>query len=148
MVRLKKNLWMTVFALAALAAFFAPVADAGARLVAQLDEPFEINGTVYPAGKLSLERVRVVNPISTLNEIRVDGRTVGLYLARDRPDATTALRDELIFARRSDGRLVLDSVAFAGQPIRVLSDYHQDTGVPVWDTPPADSDRTLVAASQ
>ena len=74
-----------VVALAALVAMLAPVAvGANHRLVAQVEQPFEVNGQLYPAGELSVRQVHRVSPTSTLNEIRVGQERLGMLLAEER----------------------------------------------------------------
>jgi hypothetical protein len=121
MFKIPKTLWLTVVALAVLAGLLAPPTwAASARLVVHLNEPFEVNGHVYQPGRLSLQQVREYSPIATLNEIRVDGRSLGVVLAREETGAPQALRDEVIFQRNESGRLVLASVALKGEPVRKL----------------------------
>jgi len=121
MLKFPKTLWLMVIALAVLAGLLAPpVPAASPRLVVHLNEPFEVNGHVYQSGKLSLRQVREYSPIATLNEIRVDGHSLGVVLARDHGATTPAVRDELIFERNVNGRLVLASLALKGEPVRKL----------------------------
>jgi hypothetical protein len=125
MVKIRKELWWVVLGLAALCVGFTPdTPAANAHLVAQIGEPFEVAGAVYPAGgELSLRTVGDLSPVVTLHEIRVDGRSLGLLMARTRVDAVASRRDELIFKRATNGRLLLDSVAFAGEPLQVLHGF-------------------------
>jgi hypothetical protein len=117
----KKGSWLIVALLVALAAFAAPPASAaGLRLVAELDEPFEACGVLFPPGTVSLQQVNGFSPTSTLNEIRVDGRSLGLVLAREEASSYASPRNELIFERNESGRLVLAGVARKGEPVRRL----------------------------
>ena len=121
MTRPNRKLWWTVVVLAALAALFAPPAVAGDRLVAHLDEPFEIAGETFDGGTLSVRPVHIYSPVATLNEVCVDQRCLGLMVARERV-AEPATRDELIFTRAASGVLVLRGLALAGQPERDFLD--------------------------
>ena len=121
MLKFPKTLWLMVVALAVLAGLLAPpVAAASPRLVVHVNEPFEVNGHVYQPGKLSLQQVREYSPIATLNEIRVDGHSLGVVLARDQAGTAPAVRDELIFERNENGLLALASIALKGEPVRRL----------------------------
>jgi len=120
-MKLRKGTWMWVLGLALLAGLLAPPTPAaGPRLVVQVDEPFEVNGQLYSAGQLSLRELSEYSPVSTLNEIRVDGRSLGMVLARDEANPTKATRDFLIFERSRRGHLVLASIALKGHPVRRL----------------------------
>lgn len=120
-MKMRKELWLTVLALAAVAGLLAPDALAnGRRLVVQMDEPFEVSGQLYAAGELSICEVQAFNPIATLNEVRVDGQSLGILLARSEDTTRVARNDEVIFLRNADGHLVLTSVGLAGEPVRRL----------------------------
>jgi len=105
----------TVLALAALVALLAPQSPAGEpRLVARIDEPFEVNGTVFQSGTVSLRQVGAFTPTSTLNEVCVDNDCLGLLLARSTAPAGVADDDALLFERGSGGRLVLVGFDYRG----------------------------------
>jgi hypothetical protein len=115
------KLWLVVIALSVLAAVLAPpVSAAGRQLVVRVSEPFEVNGQLHPAGRLSLREVSEFSPVATLNEVRLDGRSLGVVFARVDADRTRAPRDEVIFERSERGHLVLASMALRGQPLRRL----------------------------
>ena len=125
MVRVTKKLWMIVLALAALAAVLSPATEAaGKRLVVDMEQPFEVLGQRYESGQLELREVRTYSPVATLNEIRVNGRSVGIFFGLE-GSTVEATRDELIFARSSDGVLVLESVAFSGERTRQIQTIGQ-----------------------
>src|SRR6185295_3979913 len=84
MFQVSKRSWLITAGLVLGAAALAPKSFAGGpRLVAQIDEPFEVNGQLFPAGKLSLREVSSYTPVSTLNELQVDGRCLGMVLAQE-----------------------------------------------------------------
>ena len=121
MPRVRKTLWMMVLALAGLVVLFAPEARAaGRRLVAQIEEPFVVNGQLFPPGELSVRELGEYSPVAKLDEVQVDGRTLGYVVAHELSDDRAADTDALIFARNQDGQLVLQSVAVAGEPTRKL----------------------------
>ncbi len=118
---MRKELWLTVLALALLAGLLAPDAFAeGRRLVVQMEESFEVSGQLYAGGELSLREVRSFSPIASLHEVRVNGRSLGILMARDDGRVLPAQRDAIIFERSRDGHLVLASVALTGEPVRRL----------------------------
>ncbi len=120
---MRKELWLTVLALAVLAGLLAPDALAeGRRLVVQMQVPFEVSGQLYAGGELSLCEVRAFSPVTTLHEVRIDGQSLGILMARDDGRLLLAQRDEVIFERSPAGHLVLTSVSLTGEPVRRLFD--------------------------
>ena len=89
-----KGLALVIVALAALVTLFAPSGMADERrLVVNLTEPFEINGELYPEGKVTVKSVRTYNPSSLLSEIWVGRECLGLFRAsRISGDASTQPR--------------------------------------------------------
>lgn len=121
MFRFGRGLWRSLAATAAAVVCLSPAATASSeRLVAQIDEPFEVAGQLYPAGQLSLKAVTALSPVATLNEVRIDGRSLGLMLAQESGGPAASSRDELTFRRAASGHLVLESFAIKGQPTRVF----------------------------
>ena len=117
MLRFNKQLWMIVLALTALVVLFAPTSQAASlRLVVQMDEPFEISGTLFPPGELSVRQLGDYNPVQSLNEIRVDGKIVGVVVGQRASSQAAVPRDSLIFRRSSRGHLELHSLALQGEP--------------------------------
>jgi hypothetical protein len=112
--------WLVVLALVAVVVWTTPDSMAGERLSVQVDEPFEINGELFPAGKLSLKQVRELTPVATLHELRVDGASIGLLLVRSAGSPAVARSNEFIFARSADGHLVLEALAVAGKPMGTI----------------------------
>jgi len=116
MPRFTKHLWMIVLALTALVVFLAPSSQAASpRLVVQMDESFEINGTLFPPGELSIRPLRDYNPVTTLHEIRVDGKIVGIVMGQRAPSLAAVPDDSLIFRRSTRGYLELHSIALKGE---------------------------------
>lgn len=116
------RLALIVATLAALVALTAPVAEAGgSRLTANIKEPFEINGTLYPAGSLSVKQIGDYTPTSSFNEIWVGDECLGLVLAANTPALAEEDGDSLFFQRAPLGHLVLTGFAFHGQRAQDLS---------------------------
>ena len=107
-----KGLALVIAALAVLVTLFAPsgVADER-RVVVSINEPFEINGQLYPAGEVTVKNVRTYNPSSLLSEIWVGRECLGVFRAsRISADAPTA-NHTVTFKRTAAGHLAL--VGFA-----------------------------------
>ena len=132
MFRVRKEMWMVIVALTLLVMVFAPnTRAAGQRLVAQVNEPFEVDGRIFPAGQLSVREVRDYSPVSSLNQLCVDGTCLSLWLARESKTAGVSSADELIFTRNDAGILVLVGMALAGEPTRELCSMQKaQTGRP------------------
>jgi len=103
-----KGLALVVAALAVLVTLFAPsgVADER-RLVVRVNEPFEINGQLYPEGKVAVKSVRTYNPSSILSEIWVGRECLGLFRASRISDDATTSASTLTFKRTAAGHLTL-----------------------------------------
>lgn len=99
----------------------AGVALAGERVVAQVDERFEVNGETFDAGRITLREMQPLSPVVMIHEVTIDGRSLGMVMSRAGEAGAEAERDELIFTRGAAGHLVLLGVAFAGEPQRWLT---------------------------
>jgi len=116
MPRVEPRLWMIVLALAAVVVLSAPDSHADShRLVVRMTEPFEVNGTLYPPGMLSVRHLGNYSPVTSLNEIRIDGQILGVVEGRRAVANVAAPNDSLIFRRDRTGRLALHSIALAGE---------------------------------
>ena len=114
---------LLVVGLCALCAFFAQSVDAaGLRIMVQISEPFEIDGELFPAGTVTVRELADYNPSSTINEVWVDNRCLGLLPALERPTGSLENVDSLIF-RRDRGHLILVGVSFRGGPVRDLYSF-------------------------
>jgi hypothetical protein len=150
MFKIRKELWAVVIALTAVVVCFTPDASAESdRLVAHVAEAYEVNGKVFPAGELSLKAIRDVSPVATLNEIRVNGQSVGMLLAQQVKGEATEHYDGLVFRRAAEGHLVLEAVAFEGEPLRMLLGYSADCGPKAqWCEQPVENRDVLMAATR
>ena len=121
MYKIQKKMWLVIAALAVLVTVFAPASEASCRkVVVQMDESFVVDGQLFPAGGLSLCPVREFSPVATLNEVRVDGRSLGVLMAHDGRDTAPSKQNQMIFERDVRGHLVLVSIALQGGPVRQL----------------------------
>lgn len=105
-----------VAALALAVMVFAPSLAESSRLTAQVDESFEIDGVVYPAGRLTVKAVRDYTPSSVLSEIWVGGECLGLFRATKVAPGAAGGSDALTFERSATGRLVLVGYSAGNRP--------------------------------
>ena len=91
----------------------------GPRLVAEVEESFEVNGKLYGPGKLTVRRVSNLNPSATLTEVWVDRECLGLFVASEIDESTEPDTGAFFFDRRTDGRL-----EFVGFAVRQGGDRH------------------------
>jgi hypothetical protein len=85
----------------------------GSRLVVAMDEPFEAGGQLHPAASLSLRPVHEFTPTTSLNEVWVGNRCLGLVAAVKSDDPRLeASRNSVLFERSPDGILVLRGFAY------------------------------------
>jgi hypothetical protein len=128
-------LGLIVFALAALAAVLAPSAAGGDhRLVAQVEEPFAVNGQIYPAGELAIRHVGQYSPTTTINQIWVEGQLLGLFLAEMLPDDPEIGHHSFHFDRDAESRLVLAGFAPSGERVREFYRFRTVTSGDRWTT--------------
>jgi hypothetical protein len=76
------------------------------RVVVTMEEPFSVQGRMYPGGRLTLRAIGDACPGTSLHEVALDGSTVGVLPAHregveGRPRATA------LFGRDVKGRLHL-----------------------------------------
>lgn len=109
-----KGLVLVIAGLAILVTVFAPsgVADER-RVVANVEEPFEINGRTYPAGEVSVKAVGAYNPSSLLSEVWVGRECLGVFPASRVSADTPTVSDSVTFKRTADGHLTLVGFASA-----------------------------------
>ena len=112
-----KGLAVVIVALAALVTLFAPsgLAD-DRRVVVNIDEPFEVNGQLYPAGKVTVKNVRTYNPSSLLSEIWVGRECLGVFRASRISTEPPTANATVTFNRTAAGHLTL--VGFASSETR------------------------------
>ena len=88
------------------------------RWVVDMAEPFEVDGTLYPAGSLTLKHVRALNPSASLSEVWVGERCLGLLRADRVAGAPAPTGDALTFERDARGHLVLVGYTSPGHGVR------------------------------
>jgi hypothetical protein len=130
-VKVKRKSLVWIAGLVAVVGWLAPAAARDPRVVVRMDEAFEVAGQVYPSGTLSVRQLYDYNPIATLNEVELNGRSIGMLLARDDARAEVAARDQLTFRRESDGHLVLTSIGLRGERARLLTPIPGATSIAI-----------------
>lgn len=133
----KLSWWVGVFVL--LAALAAPELAAGQHSVrATIPEPFEFNGEAFGPGTVTVREVSYYNPATTLNEIWVDARCLGLMLADVTGDAASpGADDRILFERSAAGNLVLVGFAYHDQPAAKFYGYETAATGGRWSSPAA-----------
>lgn len=107
-----KSLALVVVGLAFVVAMFAPSGAADERrVVVSIDEPFEVNGQIYPAGRVTVKSIRTYNPSSLLSEIWVGRDCLGVFRASRISDDAPTANHTVTFKRTAAGHLSL--VGFA-----------------------------------
>jgi len=91
---------------------------AGNRIVATLDEPFELDGRLFPAGAVGVRVVGSFTPTQTFNEVWVGNECLGRFLAVTAADYWGRADDALLLQRDPEGHLVLVGFALRGGETR------------------------------
>ncbi len=101
-----------------------------------IQEPFEFNGEAFGPGTVTVRELSYYNPGTTLNEIWVDGRCLGLMLADvSRSPSSRGAGDRIIFERSAVGHLVLVGFAYRDQPAREFYGYETAATGGRWSSP-------------
>lgn len=109
-LRARALVWIV---LSAVAGFASAALAAGPRLAVTVDEPFVIDGERFPAGELSLRPLRNFTPTTTLNEVWVGNRCLGVLMASRTDDRSReASSDAVLFGRDDSGQLVLRGFSY------------------------------------
>jgi hypothetical protein len=87
----------------------------GARIVATVEEPFEVDGRLFPAGAVTLREASRFSPTQTLNELWVGDECLGRLLAVPASDYWGRVEDALLFQRDPEGHLDLVGFALKGR---------------------------------
>jgi len=141
----KISWWVGVLVL--LAALAAPELNAAQHSVrATIPEPFEFNGEVFESSTVTVREVSQYNPGTTLNEIWVGKRCLGLMLADiSRSPSSRGTGNRMIFERSDAGHLVLVGFAYRDQPAREFYGYETAATGGRW-FPPAERTVERIAA--
>lgn len=131
----KLSWWIGVLVL--IATLAAPeIAAAQHSVNATITEPFEFNGEVFDSGKVTVRELSHYNPGTTLNEIWIDGRCLGLMLADvASSDARPESNDRILLERSAAGHLVLVGFAYHDQAAREFYGYEAAVSGGRWSAP-------------
>jgi hypothetical protein len=106
---------LLVSVLALLAAITAPGADAATQGIrARVEEPFEVQGRMFPPSDISIQELSDYNPTLSLNKVCVAGECLGLLLAETSKSEAADDEHALLFEREADGHLVLVGYSYRG----------------------------------
>ena len=86
----------------------------GHRLTFRVQESFRIGSVVYPAGSLHVREVRELNPVSTIQEMWIDGDRIGFQIVRRGFSEAPLSVPTAVFSRRRGEPLVLLGYAVPG----------------------------------
>lgn len=122
------NIVLMAALLAWLLAWAAPVMAAGPILAAHVDEPFEVNGEMYPAGKLHVKSLGNYSPTQRINELWLNDVCLGYLLARkSTAESNQDFTDSMFFTRSQEGHLILAGYTVANSGTKELFRYLQKT---------------------
>ena len=102
--------WFRILLIAGVVAVHIHVALAGTtpKLKIEADEPFVVDGRLYPAGTLSVRRAVRYSPVADIDELRIGTRSIGFAFARHDPaEGNDGGSSHVIFERNTEGRRVL-----------------------------------------
>jgi hypothetical protein len=103
--------------LALAATLLAPSAWAGeAQIRFEVPEPFRVGLHTYAAGVIAVHRVMSYNPTTSLLEVWVNGTCLGVMTALRSVSEEPPRRNEALFRRDDDGRLVMVGYRITGRP--------------------------------
>ncbi|MDH3627442.1 MAG: hypothetical protein OEV00_03135 [Acidobacteriota bacterium] len=152
-MRQKQTQWMALtvaaLSLAVVVGVTAPEAQAaGRRVVADMDQPFVINGQLFDTGRLSIQTISSYTPGTEMNELWVDNTCVGYLLSKSQ-DGELGARDRFLFDRQADGHVVLVGFQFRGESRQAIYKFRFAAAGGEWLPPgPQKSDTPIVMASR
>ena len=106
---------MLVLSLAAIVTLLAPSAHAADQLSVAVDEPFEIDGETFDPATVTLRHVQGFNPTAEFHEVWIDGKCLGVMIARSDASTDRAADNAMVFTRNADDRLVLVGMTLRGE---------------------------------
>lgn len=150
-MRQRLTLSVLAFALFAVALAFLATPEAVAashKVMARLEEPFEINGELYPGGQLAVRQLRSYNPSSTFVEVWVDDDCLGVLLAAGTSVGERNDESSLIFERGRRGHLVLVGFAYRGGAQHEFYQFRVDARGAHWVAPSEREEHNELIASR
>jgi hypothetical protein len=108
---LSSRWWFRALLIAGLVAAHIHAATAGTstpKLKIEANEPFVVDGRLYPAGTLSVRRAARYSPVLDIDELRLGTRSIGFALVRHDPvEWNDNVSNRVVFERNTEGQLVL-----------------------------------------
>jgi len=120
---------LVVLALCLVAAQGAAGAAKGVCVSAEIEESFRLpDGSVHPAGRLSLCHHSDYSPVASFHRSKVDGMTVSMHLSR-RGESELGDSDSpfIMFSREADGTLLLLGYAHSGRDKATVHAFPRNT---------------------
>jgi len=102
----------------------------------EVPEPFRVGAHAYSAGVIAVHSVMSYNPTTTLLEVWVNGDCLGIMTALRSVSEVPPRRDEALFRRDDDGRLVMVGYRITGRPTGTTFRFLDPTIPPVPDPGP------------
>jgi|GEM_PF-3475030 len=131
-----------------LSATITAAAGVEVSITVKVSEPFEVNGTLYPAGRLQLKSMRDYNPSQSINELWLNHECLGYFLARKGgEDPSLSRSDTMFFTRSPQGHLVLVGYMLTGQGSNKLFRYEDTGGKSHWAAPRNSEEPAFTTAS-
>jgi hypothetical protein len=128
----------TIRALTLTAALGATTAWAGDHQVRfDVPEPFRVGQHVYSAGTIAVHSIMSYTPNTSLLEVRVNGDLLGMVTANRSVSEVPPTRNEALFRRDDDGRLVMVGYRITGKPTGTTFRFQDPTVAPVAEPGPA-----------
>jgi len=100
-------------------------------------EPFRVGAHAYSAGVISVHSIMSYNPNTSLLEVRVNGDLLGMITANRSISEVPPQRNEALFRRDGDGRLVMVGYRITGKPTGTTYRFQDATIIPVAEPGPA-----------
>lgn len=127
---------LRAFALAAaLAAPAARAQDVQVRF--DVPEPFRVGTHSFSSGTITVHNVSLFNPTTSILEVWVNGDCLGMMTARRSVSEEPPRRNEALFRRDDDGRLVMVGYRLTGRPNGTTYRFQDAPGTTLPDSAPA-----------
>lgn len=128
----------TVRALAIVLTLASSAAWAGETQVRfDVPEPFRVGLHSYAAGTISVHSIMSYTPNTSLLEVWVNGDLLGMVTANRSVSEVPPRRNEALFRRDDDGRLVMIGYRITGKPTGTTFRFQDPTIPPVAEPGPA-----------
>jgi hypothetical protein len=128
----------TIRALVIVSLLAAPAAWAGETQVRfDVPEPFRVGLHTYAAGTIAVHSIMSYTPNTSLLEVWVNGDLLGMVTANRSISEVPPTRNEALFSRDDDGRLVMIGYRITGKPTGTTFRFQDPAIAPVVEPGPA-----------